>query len=346
MDINILRNKISWFGKYSGYECLTDYFKEENLSMTIPKDKFLKKSIGKIVQKYKGWEHAQPAEIYGELEFIRKIGSNQISHILYLESHLHALSIVKKNRNKLVGTIHLPLSEWDQKALFWLPNLENAIILYDEETAAFGKYIDANKIQVIKHGVDVNFFKPGLDELVVKNKILFVGHYLRDFEMFYEVFQIIRKEIGEEIQFHFIMPSFARNTPVIQKLVHSKNVFFHEGLSDEELLDYYQTSYLLLMPLINSGANTAIVQAIATGLPIITTDAGGIRSYGGGKVFPLVKSKASLEMAALFSTYYHDENFRNDISKKQRQFAIDELEWNLIAKQHINHYAKIIEMAG
>ena len=46
-----------------------------------------------------------------------------------------------------------------------------------------------------------------------------------------------------------------------------KNVFFHENLSDEGLLEQYQTSNVLLIPMNDSGANTAIVQALAAGLP-------------------------------------------------------------------------------
>jgi len=36
------------------------------------------------------------------------------------------------------------------------------------------------------------------------------------------------------------------------------------------------------MPMKSSGANNAIVEALACGLTVVTTDVGGICDYGGG----------------------------------------------------------------
>ena len=161
--------------------------------------------------------------------------------------------------------------------------------------------------------------------------------------MFLAVYELIRKDIGDVVEFHFIIPSCNRKIPAIQKILELRNVSFHEGLSDEQLLEFYQTSYLMLMPMNDSGANTAMVQALATGLPIITTDVGGIRSYGGGDIFPLVENNANEAMADLFRKYYHDMEYRNVISENIRRYAIRELDWNLIARQHIKVYESILE---
>ena len=49
MKVNILSDKILWFGKYSGYECLTDYFSSDvSLSLTIPYYAFINKFFGKF----------------------------------------------------------------------------------------------------------------------------------------------------------------------------------------------------------------------------------------------------------------------------------------------------------
>ncbi len=343
MKINILRNTIAWFGKYSGYEGLTGYF-PGSMKQTIvsPNEQIFSKIIGKIFQIYKGWNTMKPSEIFAGLRFLSKIGSNDISHILYLERHLNTVSILKQHQNKLFGTIHLPIRQWSKQELAVLDNIGNVIILYKEEVQEFCKYIDRSRIHVIMHGVNVDFFKPGQNASVRKNKVLFVGHYLRNFDMFTEVYEIIKNDIGDLFDYHFIIPSYHRNTTVIQQIAVLKNVFFHEGLSDEELLEFYQTSYLLLMPMQDSGANTAIVQAISCGLPIVTTDVGGIRSYGGGEIFPVVENKASKAMAELFKKYYYDEDFRNSVSENLRRFAIDQLDWNLIATQHRNVYETVL----
>ena len=344
MKLNILSNKIGWFGKFSGYECLTDYFpKSVSLEITTSKKQFVRKAFGKLIQKYRKWNGTSPSEIFAEFSFINKMSVKSMSHILYLESHLHILPLIHKKKKKLVATIHLPISQWSDEKLEKLTCLNNAILLYEEEKEAFGKYIAPDKIHIIKHGIDINFFKPGDQALVKKNKVLFVGHFLRDFEMFMKVYySLMDSDFGKELEFHFIIPVAFRKIPELAAIINSKTVFFHGGLSDEELLEFYQTSYLLLMPMVDSGANTAIVQAIATGLPIVTTDIGGIRSYGGGEVFEVIQRNDFEAMTALFTKYYNDSDFRNNVSEKQRDFALEQLDWNVVAKQHLTVYKTIL----
>ena len=345
MKLNILSNKIIWFGKYSGYECLPDYFpKNVILKITTSKQHLFKRAVGKLIQKYRKWTWISSSEIFAEFSFMNKMSSNGISHIIYLDSHLHILPLIENKQKKVVGTIHLPISQWIKDDLIKLNYLENAIILYEEEISEFSKYIPRDNIHVIKHGVDIDFFKPGDLTKVKKNKILFVGHYLRDFEMFMKVYHLIlEKDFGKTLEFHFIIPFPFRKIPALASVVSSKNVFFHGGLTDEELLKFYQTSYLLLMPMVDSGANTAIIQAIATGLPIITTDVGGIRSYGGGEIFEVINKNDFVAMAELFTKYFNDSDFRNRVAEKQRNFAVNQLDWNIIAMQHLNVYKTILK---
>jgi len=344
MKLNILSNKIGWFGKFSGYECLTDYFpKEFHIKITRSKTLLFNRLVGKLIQKYTRRKHVSTSEVFAEFSFMNKMSTKSISHILYLENHLHILPRIQQKKKKIVATIHLPISRWTEDRLDKLKFLDQAILLYDEEAEAFSKYISRDKIHFIKHGVDIDFFKPGNPTLVQKNKILFVGHFLRDFEMFMKVYHLLLEEdFGKELEFHFIIPAAFRKIPALDTIVNSDRVFFHGGLSDEELLEFYQTSYLMLMPMIDSGANTAVVQAIATGLPVITTDIGGIRSYGGGEVFEVNKRNDSKAMAALFTKYYYDSDFRNSVAIKERKFALEQLDWNTIAKQHLSVYNTIL----
>lgn len=338
MKVNILSNKISWFGKYSGYECLAEYFTSNvKLQITSPNDQFIGRVIGKILQLVTGWNHVRPAEIFAEFKFANRSRKAQVSHILYLESHIHSLKLIRNNKN-LVGTIHLPFNQWKTKNLDMLYKLDKAIILYTKEISQFERYMDKSKIYFIRHGIDTVFFKPDLNETINRNKILFIGHYLRDFKMFMDVYNLITNDKTRNIEFHFIIPSTFRHLPDIQTITRFPNTFFHEGLSDAELLRFYQTSYLLLMPMEDSGANTAIVQAISTGLPVVTTDVGGIRSYGGGEVFPIVSEKDILGMAQLFEKYYHNEEFRMQISRLQRKFALEQLDWRNISQKHEEVY--------
>lgn len=343
MKVFLLTSKIPWFGKYSGYECLPYYFPDVmHANVYAVKRDFISKLIGKVYQMRSKWSDISPETAFAGINFIRKIKYADVAHILYLEYHMHLLNKAKQISHKILGTVHLPFSQWKVENLKLLSQLKNAIILYKEEIERFGCFIPTDHIHFIRHGVDVNFFKPDNSEAIDPNKILFVGHYLRNFEMFLEVYRLITNEITDELEFHFIIPAQFRSCiRTFKEIEDKRNIYFHGNLSDSELLHFYQTSYVLLMPMQDSGANTAIIQSIASGLPVITTDVGGIRSYGGGDVFPVVQNNDPVGMTELFFKFYGDFSYRNSIAKAQRKYSLQYLDWKLIALEHYNLYAHI-----
>jgi glycosyltransferase involved in cell wall biosynthesis len=345
MKIHYLIKKIAWFGKYSGYECLPNYMPQtEQMKFFVGSTKLYDKVIGKLFQLYYGWKDRSPNQVLTDLKFLGQRSKSDISHILYLDYHFNLLAEAKPADNKLVGTIHIPIEFWKDKNLQLLPKLKNYIILYQEEVEQFQKYAPESTFHVIKHGVDINFFAPSKQLQVKRNKVLFIGHYLRNFEMFYKVYQAITETVqAHNVEIHFIIPKSYRNNEWLQKLSANNNIFFHEKLSDEELLAHYQDSYLMMMPMNNSGANTAIVQALSVGLPVLTTDVGGIRSYGGGSVYPVVANDDWQGMADLFIKYYNEPQYRDQIAHDVRRFSVEELDWHVVGKKHIQVYQKIIK---
>ncbi|UEG52971.1 glycosyltransferase [Mucilaginibacter daejeonensis] len=266
-----------------------------------------------------------------------------IAHLLYLEGNIHIVDCLKEVPANLLGTIHLPFDKWPQAKLDCLHRLKNAIILYEEDISKFQTYMNNGNITFIRHGVDLDFFKPDDKVSVNKNKVLFVGHYLRDFDMMVEVYRSITDTVSSKIEFHFVLAEHFRDTNAIKYLLQQPNVIFHANLSDEELLQQYQSSYVMLMPLASSGANTAIVQGLAIGLPIITNDIGGIRSYGGGDVFEIAPNNDAGALVQLFKKYYADEKFRDSISAAQRRFSVECLDWRISAAQHLSLYKSLVK---
>ncbi len=345
MVLTILSSKVSWFGKQSGYDVLTDYISPNNdVKIVQSGNSFVGKIIGKIFQQFFKWNWANTQDIFTELKFLFKINARQASHILHLESHVQIIEKAGKAKKNIIGTIHLPINQWHQDWLMSLRKYNHVIILYEKEIQNFSSYLPLDRIHFIRHGVNIDFFKPGLKQKINKNKVLIVGHYLRNFDMLFAVYNNISNGGQNDFEFHIVIPERYRNIDVLNKIKQNKNIFFHQNLSDQELLEQYQTSHLLLIPMNDSGANSAIVQALAVGLPVITTDVGGIRSYGGGDIYPIVENNNVDEMIALFKRYYNESGFRDTIASKSRKFAEEYLDWKIVANQHLDLYRTILKM--
>ena len=341
MKLNVLFNKIAWFGKYSGYECIVHYLPECKISYFNASDSSLIKKIkGKYYQHAKNIHDQSTYGLATGMSFLNAASRADASHILYLETHIHLLKVAgERQLSSLAGTIHLPFSQWKQEQLDMLVNLKHPLILYESEMEKFQAYLPKGQLKFIRHGVDNDFFRPG-DKPRNKKRILCVGHYLRNFDMLQRVVAILSGE-DKELEFHLVIPGIHRNLPALNTLAANPNVYFHEKLTDEQLLHLYQECAVLLMPMTDSGANTAIVQGIACGIPVVTTNMGGITSYGGNDVFPLVENNDDKPMADLVLRYLSEDAYMQSISSATRAFSEAKLDWKLTAAEHYAFYRSL-----
>jgi glycosyltransferase involved in cell wall biosynthesis len=343
MKTTFLSNKIPWFGLYTGYERLPLILKATGLETQIfsSNGNILERLVGKTYSMYRGWSDRNSYDTAAELRFsLASRGKSLTYHILYLENHLQFLDQWDKAPKNIIGTIHLPPSQWNSSMLENLQHLSSAIILYQRDLEFFESYVGKGRIHFIHYGVDTDFFHPLSAESPKTKRILFAGHYLRNKLMLYRVIiKLLKKH--PELQFDLLVPEHARNTEGLLQLLKHPAVTWHKNLTDEALRYLYQTSYLLLLPMNESGANTAIVESLACGLPIITTDVGGIRDYGGADIFPIVANDDDNAMIDLVEKYLDNPDLRNKVAISCRNFAEQKLAWSVVAQKHLEVYKKL-----
>jgi glycosyltransferase involved in cell wall biosynthesis len=261
--------------------------------------------------------------------------------VLNLENHLNVLAGQSKAPKDLVGTIHLPASVWNQEQCAFLSRLASALVLFERDIPFYEKYVGAGRVKFIHHGVDTEFFKPGPAKLRSPPRILYSGVYLRNEAMLVRVVKRLAEKMPD-LRFDLLVPVHHRKSAALAPLQEHPAVTWHGGLNDEELRALYQRSYLMLLPMNESGANTAVVEALASGLPLVTTDVGGIRNYGGETVFPIVASNDDDGMIELVSHYLSKPAWRDEIARRCRQFAEDVLAWPLVARMHLKAYQEFL----
>ncbi len=154
-----------------------------------------------------------------------------------------------------------------------------AIVTLSESNKKFFQIQTVIPVLLIKHGVDLSFFNLKNYQNKGKTKqILFVGSWLRDFEMLLKVTQLLNQE-----NFNFVLncviPRKDRHNMDLIRLGTFSNVNFYADLSAEELRTAYQTNDLFFLPLIDSTANNGMNEALACGLPVVATNIGGVPDY-------------------------------------------------------------------
>lgn len=334
-----LSNKIPWFGNHTGYQQLPRYMQKiEPLTKVIAANHcFRERVLGKAYSLLRGWPHRNQPDAAAELRFLHANSvPDPVKHVLHFEDHFMFFDQWQKAPRDFVSTLHIPREQWTPEEIEGLKRVTSAIVLYQRDIEFYESYVGKDRVKFIRHGVDVEFFRPRSTP-AHPNQILFSGHYLRNTPMLSRVVrQLIERR--RELQFHLLIPDAFSDLEGLNELRNLPQVTWHNSLSDDELRLLICSSWLLLLPMNDSGANTAVVEALACGTPIVTTDVGGIRDYGGGTLFPVVANNDDAAMIDLVEEYLVNPVKRAQVSQASREFAVQELAWPLIAKRHLETY--------
>ena len=195
-------------------------------------------------------------------------------------------------------------------------------------------------IRYIPNGVDSAIFFPNRQFKGEKktNRLLFVGRLTEQKGLSYllNALSVLSKKhpalllrlVGEGE----LRPALEKQT---SRLGLKKTVSFLGLLSRESVLSEYQKADIFVLPSLDEGMSNSLLEAMACGLPVLTTDAGDnarlVVSGAQGLVVPSANEKA---LADGLQRLLKNTEGRSHMAKASRQSALD-WTWDTVAKQYI-----------
>ncbi len=131
---------------------------------------------------------------------------------------------------------------------------------------------------MIPHGVDTAFFHPPADEAPLPTCVT-VGAHLRDFDTFRRTIELVWQSRPDV---RFVCVGTRRDPKFLFTGVEDPRIRYLDHVSDLELRAAHHQAQLAVFSFEDTTANNAVLEATASGLPVVATDVGGVRDYVDG----------------------------------------------------------------
>jgi glycosyltransferase involved in cell wall biosynthesis len=349
-----LREQFAWMGGQSGYDRLFDALADrwpdgvESIRRTrSPWKRALFQPLA--------WLSAPHTAFYdgdsyrAERAVLRRVrrGHAALVHIAFVENNLRLFATRRRKRaTLLVGTAHQPATWWRTRHRHpeLLSALDRLVVLCRNQAEFFEQALPG-RVRYIRHGVDTDFFCPAPTSPEPREdsepRCVFGGVWMRDLGALRRSVDAVLAR-RPTVRFDVIVPHDRRRHVEFERLARHDSVTWHAGLSDEQLRDVYRRARLLLLPLVDGTANNTLLEAVACGLPVVTTEVGGVADYtestfatrvAAGDVDGLVEAVLQLVDAP------SEARARG---ARARAYALEHLPWPKVAAEMLAIYCELL----
>jgi glycosyltransferase involved in cell wall biosynthesis len=349
INVQVVRTRYPHWGAYSGINQFLKYIDQDAYRVDVRlvpdsdddfpiQSKTVRDWLRDAVQK-RGMEWYKLSDLVAEMKAFGECWCKRIHIIHYLDGEHSAQFLPRvptqlgKVRPKMVATYHQPPEALDSLVdKDVIARLDCVTVVSPEQVSYFRELVAPDKIRLILHGIDVDYFRPGNTlKGEGKFKCITVGHYLRDFKAVREVAEGLSNHRDIEFQIVSSQATELQDLP---------NVTVYSGIDDADLLCLYQQSDVLFLPLVQSTANNSLLEGIACGLPVVSTCLPSVKAYLPGKEAILVKDNEPRQLTEAILYLLHDPSDRRNMGREARKRA-EELDWRNIAPHYEAIYSEL-----
>jgi len=217
--------------------------------------------------------------------------------------------------------------------------------------------VEADKIRVIHNGVDTDKFKPASDKRKAKAElglstadkaVLSVGRLYARKGLFtlIESAALVARKFGN-VKFIIagkgLSNEMAKLVNYAAKLGVKENLVFTGYFPDKKLPRLYQAADIFAFSTFYENLPFAVLEALSTGLPVVTTRVGGIpEMIESGRNGFLVEPFNSRELAEKILFYLEHPAEAAEMALSARRTIEEKFDWRLIVKKVLDVYAEAL----
>lgn len=191
-----------------------------------------------------------------------------------------------------------------------------------------------NKIHVFTFGIDTNKFKKtNIDN---KNKIIFIGRIapIKGLEYALEAFKELKKN-NSELTFDVygdgkLLSKFKSNYHDVSGLT------FNGHVSHEKIPGIFQNGGILLMPSLSEGFPSVLLETMASGVPVITTEVSDVNKIlDKGRNGIIIKSKSVKAIVNAVNKMRESDSFRKKCVDRSYEYIQKNQTFEIVRKKYI-----------
>lgn len=214
--------------------------------------------------------------------------------------------------------------------------------------------VNPNKIQIVPNGVDIEVFKPSENQTALKQQfnlekepcVLFVGNLIPRKGLPFLV-EAAKKVVKQQPDTKFLI---AGEGPLKNQLINSiqeanlsVNFTFLGRINEKLLPSLYNCTDVFVLPSIQEGQGIVLLEAQASGKPVVAFDIGGVKeTVQNGETGLLVKQEESDALADALIKLLNDKNLREIMGANGRKFIVENYTWDICAQKMLKVYREVL----
>lgn len=204
--------------------------------------------------------------------------------------------------------------------------------------------IPKQKIAVIYNGADIKKFYPickldkkfiviSTSRLIERKGIRYLIDGFIKFRKKYSNSELILAGDGD------LKDEFEKK---IKKRKIEKAIIFLGKIKHDDLPNIYQQADIFVLPSLNEGMSNSLLEAMASGLAIITTDTGGTKELVNDSNGIIIKKQNGFDIYQAFKKLYLNSELLNNMKLTSRK-KVGKMSWDIVAEKYLKIYKKNYE---